>query len=94
MSDPARGCSGCVLDCRCNESHDRVGIHRIIEREGNLYVALCPDLDVASQGTSIENALENLKEAVALFIETADPGEMKERRREHVFVTQFQAADG
>ena len=51
----------------------------IIEREGNLYVALCPELDVASQGTSIENALENLKEAVALFIETADPGEMKER---------------
>jgi predicted RNase H-like HicB family nuclease len=32
----------------------------IIEREGNLYVALCPDLDIASQGTSIENALENL----------------------------------
>ena len=57
-------------------------------------MALCPELDVASQGTSIENALENLKEAVALFIETADPGEMQERRREHVFVTQFQAADG
>src|SRR5258705_13961033 len=66
----------------------------IIEREGNLYVALCPKLDVASQGSSIENALENLKEAVALFIETADPGEMKERRREHVFVAQLQAADG
>jgi predicted RNase H-like HicB family nuclease len=57
-------------------------------------VVLCPELDVASQGTSIESALDNLKEAVALFIETADPGEMKERRREHVFVTQFQAADG
>jgi predicted RNase H-like HicB family nuclease len=66
----------------------------IIEREGNLYVALCPELDVASQGTSIESALDNLKEAVALFLETADPSEMKGRRREHVFVTQFQAADG
>jgi predicted RNase H-like HicB family nuclease len=66
----------------------------IIEREGNLYVALCPELDVASQGTSIESALDNLKEAVALFLETADPSEMKARRREHVFVTQFQAADG
>ncbi len=54
----------------------------IIEREGN------------RQGTSIENALDNLKEAVALFIETADPSEMKERGREHVFVTQFQAAHG
>ena len=66
----------------------------IIEREGNLYVALCPELDVASQGTSIESALDNLKEAVALFLETVDPREMKDRRREHVFVTQFQAADG
>ncbi len=66
----------------------------IIERQDTLYVALCPELDVASQGTSIEDALDNLKEAVALFIETADPREMKERRREHVFVTQFQAADG
>ena len=66
----------------------------IIEREGALYVALCPELDLASQGTSIENALENLKEAVGLFFETADPKEMKHRRREHVFVTQFQAARG
>jgi predicted RNase H-like HicB family nuclease len=66
----------------------------IIEREGHLYVALCPELDVASQGTSIESALDNLKEAVALFLETADPREMKDRRREHVFVTQFQAAHG
>jgi predicted RNase H-like HicB family nuclease len=57
-------------------------------------VALCPELDVASQGTSIESALDNLKEAVALFLETADPSEMKDRWREHVFVTQFQAADG
>ena len=65
----------------------------IIERQGNLYVALCPALDVTSQGISIENALDNLKEAVALFLETADPGEMKDRRREHVFVTQFQASD-
>ena len=66
----------------------------ILEKEGDLYVALCPELDVASQGTSIESALDNLKEAVALFLETADPSEMKDRRREHVFVTQFQAAGG
>jgi len=66
----------------------------IIEREDKQYVALCPELDIASQGSSIESALENLKEAVDLFLETADPGEMKERRREHVFVTQFQAANG
>ena len=66
----------------------------IIEGEDNLYVALCPELDIASQGSSVENALENLKEAVDLFLETDDPRELKERRREHVFVTQFQAAHG
>lgn len=66
----------------------------IIEREDTLYVALCPELDIASQGDSIENALDNLKEAVELFIETADPKEIQERRREHVFVTQFQTARG
>jgi predicted RNase H-like HicB family nuclease len=83
-----------VLDCRCDEPHGRASFTAIIEREGNLYAALCPELDVASQGTSIESALDNLKEAVALFLETADPSEMKDRRREHVFVTQFQAAGG
>ena len=66
----------------------------IIQREDNLYVGLCPELDIASQGTSVEEALENLKGAVELFLETADPKELKERRREHVFVTQFQAANG
>lgn len=57
------------------EHRVRASIHR--EREGNLYVALCPELDVASQGASIESALDSLKEAVALFLETADPSEMK-----------------
>ena len=66
----------------------------IIEWENGQYVALCPELDIASQGSSIENALDNLKEAVALFLETVDPRELKEHRREHVFVTQFQVANG
>jgi len=43
----------------------------IIEREGKQYVSLCPELDIASQGTSIEKAIDNLKEAVELFFETA-----------------------
>jgi predicted RNase H-like HicB family nuclease len=45
----------------------------IIEREDKLYVALCPELDIASQGSSVENALENLKEAVDLFLESRVP---------------------
>ena len=66
----------------------------IIEREDDTYVALCPELDIASQGGSIETALETLREAVDLFLEAADPKEVQERRRGHIFVTQFLAARG
>ena len=44
----------------------------IIEREGDGYVALCPEVDVASQGTTIGEARANLIEALELFFETAD----------------------
>jgi Uncharacterised protein family (UPF0150). len=57
-------------------------------------VALCPELDIASQGVSIEDALSNLREAVELFFEAADPRGIRERQRGQVFVTQFQAAGG
>ena len=48
----------------------------IIEREDKWYVAICPELDVASQGQSLEEALANLREAVQLYLETADPSEV------------------
>ena len=51
----------------------------IIEKEDGGYVALCPELDTASQGGSIEEARRNLQEALELFFETADPGEVKQR---------------
>ena len=51
----------------------------IIEREGSGYVALCPELDVASQGDSVEQARENLQEALELFFETASPEEVAQR---------------
>ena len=51
----------------------------IIEKEGRGYVALCPELDIASQGGTIEEARRNLQEALELFFETADPGEVKQR---------------
>lgn len=51
----------------------------IIEKEGDGYVALCPELDVASQGGSVEEATANLKEAVDLFLECADPEEVGRR---------------
>ena len=51
----------------------------IIEREGNGYVSLCPELDIASQGDSIEEARKNLQEALELFFQTAASQEIKER---------------
>ena len=51
----------------------------IIEREGDGYVALCPEVDVASQGDSAAAAQENLQEAIALFFETASAEEIERR---------------
>lgn len=45
----------------------------IIERDGIGYVSLCPELDIASQGDSIEGARDNLKETLELFFDTASP---------------------
>jgi predicted RNase H-like HicB family nuclease len=61
----------------------------IIEREEDGYVALCPELDVVSQGDSVENASNNLREALSLFFETASPSEVKERLHREVYVTHF-----
>ena len=64
----------------------------VLEREGNGYVALCPELDVASQGETIELAMTNLREAVELFLECASSEELKHRIHNEVFVTRFEAA--
>ena len=66
----------------------------VVEREGNGYVALCPELDVASQGDTVEQATANLQEAVELFLETADPAEIERRRHTEVFITRFEATVG
>jgi predicted RNase H-like HicB family nuclease len=57
----------------------KVQLTAIIEREGDGYVALCPDVDVTSQGASIEEARTNLTEALELFFETASESEIKTR---------------
>jgi predicted RNase H-like HicB family nuclease len=56
-------------------------ITAIIEREGDGYVALCPELDIASQGDTVESARRNLFEAVELFLGSADPSEVQRRVR-------------
>lgn len=66
----------------------------IIEREGNGYVSLCPELDIASQGDTIEEARKNLQEALELFFESASKEEIKDRFREEVYITQVEVAVG
>lgn len=66
----------------------------IVEREGDGYVSLCPELDVASQGETVEEALANLKEAVELFLDCADPEEIRRRTHAEVFVTRFEVTNG
>ena len=59
----------------------------IIEREGQGYVSLCPELDIASQGDTIEEARANLQEALELFFETASREEIETRMHGEVYVT-------
>lgn len=66
----------------------------IIEREGDGYVSLCPELDIASQGSNIEEARDNLREALELFFEAASSEEVKQRLHEEIFVTQVEVAVG
>jgi predicted RNase H-like HicB family nuclease len=66
----------------------------IIEREDDGFVSLCPELDIASQGASIEEARANLLEALTLFFETADPSEVRRRYHGEVLVTQVEVPIG
>ena len=66
----------------------------IIEREDDGYVALCPELDIASQGNTVEEARRNLIEAIELFFETAAPSEIHQRLRGEVFITRLEVSVG
>lgn len=66
----------------------------VIERENDGYVSLCPELDIASQGQTVEEAKCNLREAVELFFETASAEEVKRRTHEEVYVTSLEVAVG
>lgn len=59
----------------------------LIEREGDTFVALCPSLDIASEGPTVEKARSNLVEAIELFFETASPEETRTRPDGEMFVT-------
>ena len=64
----------------------------VIEREGDGYVSLCPELDIASQGDTVEEARNNLREALELFFETANPSEVEGRLHSEVYITRMEVA--
>ena len=66
----------------------------LIEREDDGYVSLCPELDIASQGDTVEEARINLIEAIELFFEVADPKEIAGRLRSEVFITRLEVCVG
>jgi predicted RNase H-like HicB family nuclease len=51
----------------------------IIQAEDDGFVSFCPELDIASQGDTIEDARDNLREALELFFESATPAEVQQR---------------
>lgn len=66
----------------------------IIEREDDMYVALCPELDIASQGETVDEARKNLVEALELFFETASDTEVAGRLHDEVYITRVEVAVG
>ena len=67
----------------------------VIEQEEDGYVSLCPELDIASQGNTVEEARNNLIEALELFFESASPSEIERRlHKSSIFITQLEVAVG
>ena len=66
----------------------------IIQREGTGYIALCPAVDVASQGDTVAEARDNLTEALTLFFETAGAEEVERRLPGEMYVTQVEVRLG
>ncbi|MCY4375627.1 MAG: type II toxin-antitoxin system HicB family antitoxin [Spirochaetaceae bacterium] len=68
----------------------RAELTTVIERDGDGFVALCPEVDVASQGSTVQEARANLTEALELFFETASESEIMRRLRSEVYVTRIE----
>ena len=66
----------------------------VIQREEDGFVAFCPELDITSQGTTIQDARDQLREALELFFECASPAEIESRLGDDVFVTHVEVSVG
>ena len=64
----------------------------VIEREGDGYVATCPEFGIVSQGDTVEEARLHLVEAVEGFFEVASPSEVQRRWKTETYVTSIMPA--
>ena len=62
----------------------------LFTRENDGFVALCPEIDVASQGDSVEEAKKNLTEAVQLFFECASHSEVSQRLSSESYISSLE----
>ncbi len=62
-----------------------------VEHDGDGFVSLCPELDIASQGDTVEEASRNLREAVELFFECAGAEEVVRRLKGDIYISRFEA---
>jgi predicted RNase H-like HicB family nuclease len=69
---------------------DDMMLSAVIRQEGRTYTAWTPELDVASQGKTVEQALANLREAVELYLEDEDAPAIGEAP----FLTTFEVRHG
>jgi predicted RNase H-like HicB family nuclease len=65
----------------------------VVHKEDDIYVAFCPELDIASQGDNVQEANDNLKEAVELFFECASEDEVNRRSRQ-TYISPLEVAFG
>ena len=73
---------------------EHIRLTALIETDETGYVALCPELDIASEGETVEEARANLTEALELFFEAAPPDEVTRRLHRDVFVTSIDVTVG
>lgn len=67
-----------------------MSLSAVLNPEADGYVSLCPELDIASQGNTIEEALSNLKEALEGFFETASADEVRARLKKPALFTRIE----
>ena len=60
----------------------------IISKEEDMYVAKCPEVGTVSQGSTVEEAISNLKEATELYLE-----EFPVKGKTHPILTTFEVAE-